>query len=83
VTIDEAVGMWISLIFLPKKIFVVIAAFFIFRIFDIIKPYPAKKFDRMHGGVGIMMDDVIAGAYANIVVQLFLLIPFIKNILLM
>jgi CDP-diacylglycerol--glycerol-3-phosphate 3-phosphatidyltransferase len=83
VTIDEVVGMWISLFLLPKKIFIVLAAFFIFRIFDIIKPFPAKKFDRMHGGFGIMMDDVIAGIYANIILQLALLIPFIKNLLLM
>jgi phosphatidylglycerophosphatase A len=81
VTIDEVVGMWISLFLLPKNIFIALAAFFIFRIFDIIKPFPAKKFDSMHGGFGIMMDDVIAGVYANIVLQLVLLIPFIKNLL--
>ena len=45
VTIDEVVGMWISLFLLPKKILVALAAFFIFRFFDIIKPFPARKFD--------------------------------------
>ena len=79
VTIDEVVGMWISLFLLPKKIFVVIAAFFLFRIFDIIKPFPARKFDDMHGGFGIMMDDVIAGMYTNIILQLAILIPYLKN----
>jgi phosphatidylglycerophosphatase A len=82
VTIDEVVGMWISLFLLPKKIFVVIAAFFVFRFFDIVKPFPALKFDTMHGGFGIMMDDVIAGIYANILLQLTLLIPVIKELLL-
>jgi phosphatidylglycerophosphatase A len=82
VTIDEVVGMWISLFLLPKKIFVVIAAFFIFRFFDIFKPYPARNFDNMHGGFGIMMDDVVAGIYANIILQLLLLIPVIKELLL-
>jgi len=82
VTIDEVVGMWISLIFLPKRISIAIAAFFIFRIFDIIKIFPSRKFDNMHGGFGIMMDDVIAGVYANIVLQLALLIPMINEFLL-
>ena len=82
VTIDEVVGMWISLFLLPKKIFIVIAAFFVFRFFDIIKPFPARKFDKMHGGFGIMMDDVIAGIYTNIILQIALLIPAIKELLL-
>jgi phosphatidylglycerophosphatase A len=82
VTIDEVLGMWISLLLLPKIIFIVIAAFFIFRFFDIIKPFPARKFDAMHGGLGIMMDDVIAGIYTNIVLQIALLIPALKELLL-
>ena len=82
VTIDEVVGMWISLFLLPKKIFIVIAAFFVFRFFDIFKPFPARKFDNMHGGFGIMMDDVIAGIYSNIIIQLALLIPMVKEFLL-
>jgi phosphatidylglycerophosphatase A len=82
VTIDEVVGMWISLFLLPKKILIVIAAFFAFRFFDIIKPFPARRFDTMHGGFGIMMDDVIAGIYANIILQLALLIPVINKLLL-
>jgi len=82
VTIDEVVGMWITLFLLPKTILIAFAAFFIFRFFDIIKPFPARKFDTMHGGIGIMMDDVISGIYANITMQIILLIPFIKEFLL-
>ncbi len=82
VTIDEVAGMWISLLFLPKTIPVLIASFLLFRIFDIIKPYPAKVFDRMHGGVGIMLDDVVAAVYANAALQLLLLITPVRNILL-
>ena len=82
VTIDEVLGMWISLLLLPKKIIIIIAAFFIFRFFDIIKPFPARRFDAMHGGLGIMMDDVVAGIYANIVLQIALLIPLLKEYLL-
>lgn len=82
VTIDEVVGMWISLFLLPKKILIATAAFFAFRFFDIIKPFPARKFDSMHGGFGIMMDDVIAALYTNSILQLALLVPAIKELLL-
>ncbi len=70
VVIDEAVGMWIAVAFLPKIWWVALAAFFLFRIFDIFKPPPARQFDRMRGAGGIMMDDVIAGLYANIIMQI-------------
>jgi phosphatidylglycerophosphatase A len=81
VTIDEVLGMWISLVLLPKNIFIIVPAFFIFRLFDIIKPFPARKFDAMYGGFGIMMDDVIAGIYTNIILRLVLLIPVMKEVL--
>jgi phosphatidylglycerophosphatase A len=71
VTIDEVVGMWVSLLFLPKNILITGLAFLVFRVFDIMKPYPANRFDAMHGGFGIMMDDVISGIYTNFIVQLF------------
>ena len=82
VTIDEVVGMWITLFFLPKTILVVLAAFFVFRFFDIIKPFPAREFDTMHGGFCIMMDDVVSGIYANITMQIVLFIPFFNGLLL-
>ncbi|MCS7228477.1 MAG: phosphatidylglycerophosphatase A [Candidatus Kryptonium sp.] len=72
VVVDEMVGMWISLLFIEKKFLNVLIAFLIFRAMDIIKPPPAKKFDRMSGGIGIMIDDVIAGIYANILTQIIL-----------
>jgi phosphatidylglycerophosphatase A len=70
VTVDELVGMWISLLLLPKNILVAAAAFLLFRIFDIVKPFPARKFDNVTGGLGIMMDDVIAGFYTNLIMHL-------------
>lgn len=69
VTIDEVLGMWVSLLFLPKSIIVAIAAFLVFRVMDIVKPFPAKKFDAAKGGFGIMFDDVVAGTYTNLIVQ--------------
>jgi phosphatidylglycerophosphatase A len=82
ITIDEIAGMWISLFLLPKRIYVIAATFFVFRILDIIKPFPARKFDRMSGGFGIMMDDVVSGIYANIIIQIVLYISPLNEVLL-
>ncbi len=82
VTIDEMVGMWISFLFLPKTLPVIASAFLLFRVSDIVKPYPARVFDRMSGGFGIMMDDVVAAIYANAVLQVLLLIDPVRQILL-
>lgn len=73
VVIDEIVGMWVSLLFLPKQLAVYIGVFFLFRFFDIVKPPPARQAERLKGGWGIMLDDVFAGIYANIVMQVILL----------
>ena len=73
VVIDEIVGVWITLLHLPKASLIVVAAFFAFRFFDIIKPPPARQLERVPKGWGIMLDDVIAGVYANIAIQLIYL----------
>jgi phosphatidylglycerophosphatase A len=72
VVIDEIVGMWIALLFLPKTWPAILIAFFFFRLFDIIKPYPAARLERIPNGWGIMLDDVAAGIYANIAAQILL-----------
>ena len=69
-TIDEIVGMWISLIALPKTILIAIGAFLLWRILDIIKLPPARNFERLKGGIGIMIDDVISGLYTLIIMHL-------------
>ncbi len=73
-TIDEMVGMWITLLFLPKTLAVSLLAFLAWRISDIIKPAPARKLEELKGGLGIMMDDVVAGIYSLIAVQLILIV---------
>jgi phosphatidylglycerophosphatase A len=72
VTIDEVVGMLVSLWFIPPTVLNIIVAFLIFRILDILKPYPAQLFDRKSGGWNIMLDDVVAGVYTNIILQIAL-----------
>jgi phosphatidylglycerophosphatase A len=69
VVIDEFVGMWISLLWLPKSIVLSFIAFVLFRLFDIFKPPPARQLEALRNGFGIMLDDVAAGIYANMVLQ--------------
>lgn len=69
-TIDEVVGMWISLLFLPKVLWISILAFFIWRLFDVLKPYPARKLESLSGGYGIMVDDLVASIYSLAVIHL-------------
>jgi len=62
---DEFVGMWLTLMFMPQSWLVVAIGFVWFRIFDILKPWPIKWFDQqVHGGLGIMLDDIIAAVFA-------------------
>jgi phosphatidylglycerophosphatase A len=64
VVIDEVAGQWIALVACPVEIRHALLAFALFRLFDIVKPWPARQLERLHGGLGIMMDDVAAGVYA-------------------
>ena len=74
VVVDEIVGMWISLAFLPLKPLTAGLALVFFRLLDIWKPFPARDLERLPGGWGIMADDVMAGVYANLLVRVCLLI---------
>ena len=69
IVIDEFIGMFVSLYLLPFNIYYTIGAFCLFRFFDILKPFPIKRIERFSGSVGIIMDDVAAGIYANIILQ--------------
>ena len=69
IVIDEVVGMLASLALLPARIDVAIVGFFLFRLFDIWKPPPARLAERLPGGLGVVMDDVVAGLYANLAGQ--------------
>lgn len=69
VVIDEVAGMCISLLFIPVSIKYVITGLVLFRFFDIVKPLGIRKLEQWPGGWGVMADDVLAGIYANIVLQ--------------
>ena len=68
IVIDEVAGMLLSVILLPGTIPVLITAFLLFRLFDIWKPFPARESQALTGGMGVMVDDLIAGVYALVLV---------------
>lgn len=77
VVIDEIVGMLITMIAVPVTPLTMALGFILFRVFDIAKPFPVNFFDQhFHGGLGIMLDDVVAGIYSLIIMQLILLLAF-------
>ncbi len=70
VVIDEVAGIMLSLAFLPLTPAVMVSGFFLFRAFDMFKIYPINKLESLPGGWGIMLDDLMAGLYTNIVLQI-------------
>ena len=70
-TLDEIVGTWISLLIVPADIILILAAFIIWRILDIVKPFPAKSAEKLRGGIGIMLDDVVSAMYSLIIIYIF------------
>jgi len=69
VVIDEFVGQLIALLFVPIGVMTVAAGFFLFRLFDVFKPFPSRQSEKLPGGWGIVMDDVVAGIYANLALR--------------
>jgi phosphatidylglycerophosphatase A len=71
IVIDEFVGYMASLLFLPQSNFYLIAAFVLFRFFDTLKPFPIKLIEgKIKGGLGIMIDDIVAAIPANMILQI-------------
>jgi phosphatidylglycerophosphatase A len=68
IVIDEVAGMTLSVLVLPLTPAVLVTAFVLFRIFDVVKPFPAGRSQAIAGGMGVMADDLIAGLYALAVV---------------
>jgi phosphatidylglycerophosphatase A len=72
IVIDEIVGFLIAAMFIEFSILNIALIFVFFRLFDIIKPFPIKKLEKLSLGWGVMSDDVLAGIYANIIVRIIL-----------
>jgi phosphatidylglycerophosphatase A len=70
VVIDEVAGQLLTFLFLPVSVLNLVLGFMLFRVFDIWKPFPIWKLESLGNGVGIMADDLLAGVYANVILQL-------------
>jgi phosphatidylglycerophosphatase A len=69
VVLDEVVGMLLTLWLIPVTWAGALVGFLLFRLFDIVKPFPARQCERLHGGLGIMADDAVAGIYGNLALR--------------
>ena len=70
IVIDEMMGFLITMLWVPKTALFIIIGFFLFRFFDIVKPPPIRLVERAQGGFGVVLDDVVAGVYSNIILQI-------------
>ena len=76
IVIDEVAGMLVTFLFMPAvqdpqgRLLALAAGFLLFRIFDVVKPFPAGRAQRWPGGLGVVFDDVLAGVYANVLLRL-------------
>jgi len=69
IVIDEVAGMLCSMLLLPRTLPVLVTAFLLFRLFDVWKPFPARESQALTGGMGVMVDDLIAGLYTLVLVK--------------
>lgn len=74
IVIDEVAGQMIAFMALPPSAVVFIGGFFLFRFFDIVKPFPAGRSQRLPSGLGVMADDLLAGIYANLVLRVVVML---------
>jgi phosphatidylglycerophosphatase A len=69
VVVDEVAGMWLTLLGLPFTPWTAAAGFLIFRVLDVVKPFPARRLEALHGGWGIMADDLMVALYGNLLIR--------------
>ena len=76
IVIDEVLGMLMTLALLPVSTLGIVVGFLLFRLFDVVKPFPAARMEHLKGGPGVMLDDAVAGIYAHLSLRLLaLLVP--------
>jgi phosphatidylglycerophosphatase A len=79
VVIDEAAGLFVTLLYLPAGPLTVALGFVLFRVMDIVKPPPARAAEGLPGGWGIVVDDLIAGAYANLALRILVALSLLRS----
>ena len=70
IVIDEIMGFLVTMLWIPRSPLFIVAGFLLFRFFDILKPFPIRRLERVGSGFGVVLDDVLAGVYANIILHL-------------
>ena len=79
IVVDEIAGMLATLFFIPLNLKIVVIGFFLFRAFDIFKPFPVRNMENLPRGWGVMTDDVLAGVYANLVIRILIFaVPWVS-----
>ena len=74
IVIDEFAGYLVAMAFVPREPALIAAAFVLFRFFDILKPWPIKKLEKIKGGWGVMVDDLVAGLFTSAILQIWMLL---------
>ena len=74
VVIDEVVGMLITVAWIPVTPLGALIGFLVFRVLDVVKPWPSRQLESLHGGMGIMSDDAMAGVYGHLLMRVLVLI---------
>ena len=69
IVIDEVMGMLITLFMIPVGWGGLLLGFLLFRALDVMKPFPARQFERLHGGLGVMADDAMSAVYSNLLLR--------------
>ncbi|MBS3905525.1 MAG: phosphatidylglycerophosphatase A [Syntrophaceae bacterium] len=75
IVIDEMMGFFVAMLWVPQTPLFILVGFILFRFFDILKPFPIRRFEKVGGGFGVVLDDVMAGIFANVILRL-IIIPF-------
>jgi len=70
IVIDEIMGYFLTMLWIPKTLLFISVGFLLFRLLDIVKPFPCRQLEKVRGGFGVVLDDVFAGVYANIALQI-------------
>ena len=78
IVIDEFLGYFLAVAFLPKTLTVLIVSFILFRVFDVFKPEPVNMLQKLPAGWGVMADDLMAGIYSNLGLQVLVILKLIK-----
>jgi phosphatidylglycerophosphatase A len=70
IVIDEMMGYFLTMLWVPRTFVFIVLGFFLFRLFDVVKPPPIRLLEKARGGYGVVLDDVMAGVYSNIILQI-------------